>query len=370
MNIDLSAWSVNEKDFPRDGSEEDKLHFCLRYAVLAPSTYNTQPWHFRIVKNKVYIYGDRRHALPVVDPDDRELTISCATALFSLRLAIRYFGYDSTTDILPSSDGEYCVATVKLGAKIDEAEQSEKDQFKALLKRHTNRGVFADKVIPEDSLKRIQKAATSEGAWLHVCDDIEQRNVLRMIAEADHIQTGDKHFRRELAAWTDQRRALSNDGLPNLGLSYDEVINSLAPCITRRFAVKGKQTASNEELNNGTPILAILGTNKGGSVERVKAGQAYMKTWLQAEVEGLSISSLNQVCEVPSLRLRLHDELTSGTRAQVVMRIGYGGKPSFSPRRPIEEVVEVEGGISARNDSSRNSSKKRSNGLVGRFFKG
>src|ERR687891_523520 len=69
----LEAWNVRENDFPKDGSLSEKMNFLLRYAILAPSGHNTQPWLFKIVgNNTIEIYADRSRALPLVDPDDRE----------------------------------------------------------------------------------------------------------------------------------------------------------------------------------------------------------------------------------------------------------------------------------------------------------
>lgn len=52
----------------------------------APSSHNTQPWRFREVSHGIEIHADRSRALPVNDPHDRELTISCGAALCNLRL--------------------------------------------------------------------------------------------------------------------------------------------------------------------------------------------------------------------------------------------------------------------------------------------
>jgi hypothetical protein len=38
------AWDVRESDFPINGSDEEKLKFLLSYAILAPSSHNSQPW--------------------------------------------------------------------------------------------------------------------------------------------------------------------------------------------------------------------------------------------------------------------------------------------------------------------------------------
>ena len=74
-------------EFPEGADAAEKLTFLLRYAVLAPSGHNTQPWLFRVAGDAVELYADWTQALAVVDPEDRALTISCGAALFNLRVA-------------------------------------------------------------------------------------------------------------------------------------------------------------------------------------------------------------------------------------------------------------------------------------------
>ena len=57
------------------------LRSLVEYAALAPSGHNTQPWRFRLRGGGAELLADRTRALPVVDPDDRELVISCGAAL-------------------------------------------------------------------------------------------------------------------------------------------------------------------------------------------------------------------------------------------------------------------------------------------------
>lgn len=366
MSDYMQAWKISEKDFPDSGSAAEKLAFCVNYAVLAPSIYNTQPWYFIVNGDSVNVCADRRHALPVIDPDDRQLNMCCASALYALRLAIRYFGYSETTELLPDPKQADLLARVKLGGKREkDSDESLDSLFKAIPKRHTNRGAFADKEVPEEVLRRLQSAAYNEGAWFHVCTPAERQIIVRMVAEADHIQAGNKHFRRELASWTDQRRELSGDGIANYGLSYEDVVNSLSPSLVRRFAADNNQTVSDQQLDENSPILAILGSAAGGAVERMRAGQGFMRVLLQSEVEGLSVSTLNQPCEVPELRLVLHDEIGQQGRAQMILRIGYGGKPSYTPRRSIDEVLEFKGRKPAL--SSKKAANDVQKGIFGRM---
>lgn len=69
----LSAWRIDESDFPSGGSIEEKLRFAVNYVILAPSSHNTQPWRFLIQSG-----ADRSLALPVTDPFDHELLIAAA----------------------------------------------------------------------------------------------------------------------------------------------------------------------------------------------------------------------------------------------------------------------------------------------------
>jgi hypothetical protein len=367
MNEFMKAWNVSEKDFPREGTAADKLAFCLRYAILAPSTYNVQPWYFKISDSSVSVYIDRRYGLPVIDPDDREISICCATSLFNLRLAIRYFGYKEVTELLPDPSDEDLIARVKL-VDPQECDDNDKMLFKAITKRHSNQGAFSDKEVPEETLRSLQAAASKEGAWLHICSETERQTVSRMIIEADHTQITNKNFRRELASWICENRERSGDGMPNLGLGYHDVVNNISPNIFRRFE-SDRDAVTDQELEQKTPVLAVLGCMSGSNVERIYTGQGLMRLWLLAENEGLSISTLNQACEIPEFRLRLHDEIEHQGRVQMILRIGYGGKPVYTPRRCLSSVLEIKGRSPLDTQKVIANDQRKERKIFGRFRK-
>src|SRR3712207_9052562 len=74
---EVDPWLTREADFPSGGAPRDRLRFVLNYAVLAPSGHNTQPWRFRLGERHVDLLADRTSSLPVVDPEDRALVLSC-----------------------------------------------------------------------------------------------------------------------------------------------------------------------------------------------------------------------------------------------------------------------------------------------------
>lgn len=142
MTSTADAWNVSTLDFTRAAEAAEKRTFLLRYAVLAPSGHNTQPWLFHVSGNTVDLYANRAVALPVVDPHDRELTISCGAALLNLRVALRRFGFDDEArELTPSAAEGDLLARVRLvpGAPPSPAEVA---LFEAIAERRTTRRAY------------------------------------------------------------------------------------------------------------------------------------------------------------------------------------------------------------------------------------
>ena len=140
-------WKSAEPVFPEIGTISDKLKHLLEYAVMAPSSRNVQPWQFRIVGDAIELYVDRSRALPVIDPQDREMFIACGAALLHLSIAIRYFGFADQVQTFPNDAEPDLVARIRLG---EQQKVSAKDEalFKAIPRRHTSRWPFSSKKVP------------------------------------------------------------------------------------------------------------------------------------------------------------------------------------------------------------------------------
>lgn len=149
-------WEVQETDFPGVGSDEDRLRFLVSFAVLAPSGHNTQPWIFSVIDGSIDLYADRTLALPVVDPEDRELLISCGAAIFHLLVAIRRFGRRGDMALLPDPADEDLLARVSLGGPVQPTPE-DLSLFEAIPRRHTNRKRFEPRPLPPALMRALRK---------------------------------------------------------------------------------------------------------------------------------------------------------------------------------------------------------------------
>ena len=199
-----TPYQVDENDFPWTGPEEEQILFLLRYAILAPSTHNTQPWKFGLVPGGVEVYADYSRRLPVVDPRNRELLMSVGAALFTLRVAAERFGMECRVTYSPGGDSErpLAVASLTRRTKGESAEEGIASLFGQILRRHTNRHPFLYSRVPETILRNIRGLGASARASLAVSTDgTVNSRVGELVAAADRMQLADPSFRGDLAEW-------------------------------------------------------------------------------------------------------------------------------------------------------------------------
>ncbi len=317
----------------RTPAHEALLRALVEQAVLAPSSHNTQPWRFRLDGDRLELHADRTRALPVNDPHDRELTISCGAALLGVRIAADHAGAALHVVVLPEGDGSdlLAVATVTGGGGGAEDDRL----FSAIARRRTHRRDFAEREVPPDVQAELVRAAAAEGAGLQVLGSEARAGLVALVAEGDRRQFSDPRWRRELASWMHPRDR--GEGL---------VVGPLAGPATRfvlRHVDVGRRTSRQDaELAERSPLLAVLTTPGDTVADWLVAGQALQRVLLTATAAGLQASYLNQPLQADGLRPRVAELLDGGRAPQLVLRLGHPREElPPAPRRPLAAVVEL-----------------------------
>jgi Nitroreductase family len=336
----LTAWGVEASSFPASGTAQDKARFAVRYAILAPSSHNTQPWRFIMNGDELLVCADRTRSLANIDPFDRELIISCGAALLNLRVALAHFHLPVEITTFPQSSDPDIVARVVFPSSgpifKDLAEL-----FAAMTKRTTNRSPFLHEEVPITTVERLKSAAKLEGVDVKFVQTLAKRErVATLIAEADRRQFDDPRFRRELASWIHPSRR--NDGMPAASQGLPALTDAATPIIAmaiRTFDLGNGVAAAHEELARGSPLLVALSTPMDNKEGWLAAGLGLQRLLLVATDEGYATSYLNQPIELTNLRTELAKELSIDGYPQLLLRVGRGQPVPHSPRRPISDVL-------------------------------
>ncbi|NNJ05304.1 nitroreductase [Streptomyces sp. PKU-MA01144] len=312
----------------------------VRDATAAPSVHNSQPWRFRYLAARcaIRLFGDPERAMARSDPHRRALHLGCGAALFNLRVAAARAGREPDTVLLPDPADPWLLAEVRLDRPV-RADDDLAVLHPAIHRRHTSRFPFTGEDIPAGVLDGLRAAARMEGARLRVPGAWHVQEVLHLLHDAESRESLDPEAREELRRWT---------GMPGSDSSGEGVpANAFGPrqhdvtAPVRDFAAGRTMAGRGSATFEKRPRLVLLGTSHDGPVDWLTAGQALERVLLQATLDGLVTSLTSQAMEWPELRWALRDPASSMGHVQMVIRLGYGPEGPKTPRRPVEDVLEL-----------------------------
>ena len=334
QNMPQTSVCSAKTSFPLTGSPQSKLRFLLNYAILAPSNRNSQPWLWRLGGDTVELHADNMRALPHLDPDNRELIMSCGAALLHLRIAMRHFGYNPEVEILPDPEDPNLLAVVRLGEEYS-ATPDDDLLFKAIPNRHTNRQPFLERELPNDLREALQSEAKQEDAWMLFIEDTELRMaIINLIAQSDHSQGNDPQFLEETTSWIRPSRGPSDDGIPQYAWGGGGLMSHYATDVGEAMSDQDRLLAWS------APVLAVLEIADDTPRAWLAAGQALARVLLRAAAEGVQASFFNSPVEVAKMWPQLHRILKRGGLPQIILRLGYPTQETgTTPRRSLSQVV-------------------------------
>lgn len=91
------------------------------------------------------------------------------------------------------------------------------------------------------------------------------------------------------------------------------------------------------------PVIAVLTATFSGIRGDVRAGEALQRVLLTATVEGLAVSFLSQLVELPDVRDAVQRLIGSLQQPAVVLRIGQGTPTPPTPRRAVTDLLRESG---------------------------
>lgn len=322
---------MRETDFPDGSPAVDQLLFLLGYAILAPSSHNTQPWKFRVSDDAIDIFADHARWLKVADSTRRELHISVGCALENLLIAAEHFGFEHKLDFFPRADDHELCATVSFISGRKPSGYRPPELFGAITRRGTFHGKFENRAIQPQTLSAMENLCVESGLRVLFTDDLDiKRKVDELVVRGDALQFADPEYRKELGYWLGQ-------GV--FGQSW--LMAKIAQLAVTHVNMGKKIASKDSDLLMSAPILAAITSTQDDQISQIKAGMVFERIALLATTEGIAVHPMSQILELPELRSEVAS-LTPTPEAfvQHTFRMGHAEPgEEKSPRRPLREVL-------------------------------
>lgn len=332
------AWQVEESDYRG-------IADLRKWAVLAPSSHNTQPWRFTVDGNSIVISPDLKRRLTASDSTNRELYISLGAATANLQIAARYFGW-KTAEVVEEREG---VASIRIELQAGYKRTPEDIAlFKTITKRLSNRRSHQKKVIPQEMRDAITYLTEDSSVQIELVEDGERKSQIgELTGEGEERVFSEINFRNELEKWVRPSSTKDNDGMPISGLV------SPSGMLPNFFIEKGFWAVVRSGIGSGeaaeiTKKLISQQTAAVGIISApddpeswMKTGEVFEKIALKATSLGLSVSVLAVLIETGEFHKELQSVANLKDRPQMMFRLGYASAEApLSPRWRVEDLAK------------------------------
>lgn len=307
----------------------------VRWAALAASGHNTQPWKFALHEGAIDLHPDFTRRLLVVDPEDRELWISLGCALENLLVAARATGFETAVSYPEAAD--FIRIRLTAGAPRVDA------LFAAIARRQNTRSAYDGRSIKPVDFDRVQALPLEPGIALRfVVTPGDRTTVGEYVTRGSISQFEDRAFVTELLQWVrfNKREALASlDGLHSRCSGNPEVPRWLGRLVLSGMK-PAKQAGADAAKLRGSPGVVTITSATDDKTAWVRTGQVYERLALTLTSLDLKLALLNQPLEVPELRGQFRSALGLGLALpQLLVRFGYAEPLPQSLRRPVEDLI-------------------------------
>jgi hypothetical protein len=323
------------------GASTPDVRELIRFASLAASSHNTQPWKFVVSDGAIRIVPDRSRCCPVVDPDDAHLYKSLGCAAENLVHAASSQGLRADVEYDPSED----VVLVQL---TPDPTCRESELVGAIARRQCTKARFDGQPLDDARLDALERSGAGRGVRVLIFTDADAKRVVTdFVNQGNLAQLGDPDWRRELFAWirpNDRAAVVSGDGLAGRTSGQPSLPGWLArvilPVVVKPKAQIETDTA-NIESSAGIAVFVADGDHPSVWIE---TGRCYERFALRATAMDVRNAFINQPIEVSTIRPEFERWLDLGEseHAQLMVRFGTGPRMPFSTRRPLDDVIVEE----------------------------
>ncbi|WP_340065941.1 Acg family FMN-binding oxidoreductase [Ascidiimonas aurantiaca] len=322
-------------------SRINELKHLIYFAVKAPSGHNTQPWKFKVTEEGIEIHPDLDRALPATDPLNRELYISLGCALENLVIAAHEFNYEVAYRIVQTYNNTFIIKV----ALTSSGSVSIHELFSSIELRQTNRSVYDKVHIAPENIKTLLSIRREGNTGIHAFRRSNEHfeMITDFLARANSIRMQDPEYKKELLDWmrfNPKDTSESKDGLSYKAMGTPPMPEFMGKSLAKGFINAHRQTVADMEKINSSSHIILFSTQEQNEKAWILLGVTLERFLLLSTKMGMAHAYINLPCEVDRLVEEMRDVLPIDKEyPNILLRIGYADRVSFSKRKDIEDVI-------------------------------
>ncbi|MFA5025501.1 MAG: hypothetical protein WC503_03280 [Candidatus Shapirobacteria bacterium] len=319
--------------------QKNKIKALLKYVILAPSGYNTQPWKFRLGDNSLEIIPDYSRARLNTDPDYREFYMSLGAAAFNLEIAARHFGMGyQRSYLIDDIKQKYSIFFQFNDHKV---ELDKTPLFKAISTRRTNRFPYKDEKLSKILIRELRNLSTPDSVEFSLITrpgDITA--FTKLINYSYLLWSRQQAMIDELETWLRDDLEFSPDGLPTGVINLYKMAINIKYLHHPNDPKSELESIKNQNLAKSAPALAVISTKKDSVHDWFQAGEFFELLALTLATHGITTDFFNYPLALKKTRRSTASLINSSSLPQLLFRLG---KPTIitprTSRYPLSKLL-------------------------------
>lgn len=327
----------------------EHIERILKYASLAPSSHNSQPWNVYVRSDsELLIQADTSRRLPEVDPTNREAFLSIGAFWENLEQAAGALGFETRSNIFAADTTDTDILEVKLEKRPQTGEPTGVSPvLDTMERRATNREKYEQTPLSSSHLDQCH-ALLPDRLTYFPRESEKGQWISNNLPEAMSQQAFHDGKQKELADWMRFSRtqaAKRGDGLTPEMLGLPGIVRFIwytfmnpKSAMSRTFR-KGTVKSIKERVTHCAGFFVITGDD--GSVKSLlQTGRNFQRLALKCTELKIETHPVSQLIQAPPWNQRSETELELSKPPQWMLCVGYAKThPKPAVRRPVKEFV-------------------------------
>ncbi len=329
------AWHLEPVKFSDAWSDAEKLRLFARYATLAPSGHNTQPWKLKLVDSTLELHINRHHHLSSDGSGllSVEPYVSLGAFLETFSMAAQGLGHSVNTKMVLVKD-----KIAELSIKDNEIPEDPR-LIEAITHRVSNRNPFEKSHIDPKLLNEIDADDFSGVGLVRISKRKDIEYIAEETATAVESIMRKPLYRRELSRWVRTNHTRKYDGMPGFTHGFGGVQSLVSRIAVRHMPKHGLMARKSKELIRNSGALIIVTCKDNSKNSFVNAGRAYARIAILATKDGFATSAVGASVVDPETRESVKKHFSINDRPIFILRMGLPTvRARHSPRWPVEQL--------------------------------
>jgi nitroreductase len=334
--MSFNSTQVNIIDVLNRANASDKLSDLVKFACIAPSSHNTQPWKFHLTNNELIIYPEFSRELHHSDPNDRFLFISLGATIKNIELASTDLGYKYELNFNFASPKSFEAKFTFSDLNITNPNEQ---GLLSLKNRQTNRNPYTKQPLPTDFYSMVNNLNYPGTDLFFAKEQTEKDKIIEVTNQAVAEAYADKEFRKELSIWITPSLEKYELGMPGYTILVPFLFSFILPWIIKNFNVTKLQQKMHKDWINNTSACAII-SGEDNIQSWINTGRLFEEIAVIAESQNIKTAVIGATTQIGNCGKTLAEKLNIHNTPLLMFRIGYAKRvPKASPRLQINKVT-------------------------------